>query len=74
MTGRRDLAWLLADLAATLTEVDEFLRSPAGYAALRAWYQARGNPPGFDAGLLIDSVSFTASDLREQAGQHPQHS
>jgi hypothetical protein len=29
MTGRGDAAWL-ADLADTLTEVDEFLRSPAG--------------------------------------------
>jgi ATP:corrinoid adenosyltransferase len=29
MTGRRDQAWI-ADLADTLTEVDEFLRSPAG--------------------------------------------
>jgi hypothetical protein len=72
MTGRRDQAWL-ADLAATLTEVDEFLRSPAGYAALRAWYQGRGNPAGPGAGLLIDSVSFTALSLRKQAG-HQQHS
>lgn len=69
MTGRRDQAWL-ADLADTLTEVDEFLRSPAGLAALRTWYQARGNPAGSGAGLLIDSVSFTALALRKQAGHH----
>jgi hypothetical protein len=72
MTSRRDQAWL-ADLAVTLTEVDEFLRSPAGYAALRAWYQARGNPAGSGAGLLIDSVSFAVLGLRQQAG-HQQHS
>jgi hypothetical protein len=72
MTGRRDQAWL-ADLALTLTDVDEFLRSPAGHAALTAWYQARGSiAPGFDAGNLIDGVSFTALGLRKQAGQqHP---
>jgi hypothetical protein len=45
MTGRRDQAWL-AGLAVTLTEAGEFLRSPAGLAALRTWYQARGNPAG----------------------------
>jgi hypothetical protein len=33
VTGRGGKAWL-ADLASTLTEVDEFLRSPAGHAAL----------------------------------------
>ena len=72
MTGRRDQAWL-AGLADTLTEVDEFLRSPGGHAALDDWYQARGLP-GFRSGLLIDSVSFTALDLRKQTGQHQQHS
>jgi len=69
MTGRRDQAWL-ADLAITLTEVDEFLRSPAGHAALTAWYQARGSiVPGFEAGNLIDGVSFTALLLRGRAAQ-----
>ena len=69
MTGRRDQARRLADLAEMLTEVDEFLRSPAGHAALDEWYQARGLPPS-RPGCLIDWVSFTAYDLREQAGQH----
>jgi hypothetical protein len=74
MTGRRDQAWI-ADLADTLTEVDEFLRSPAGHAALTAWYQARGGvTAGFRAGVLIDGVSFTALALRRQAAQHQQHS
>lgn len=72
MTGRRDQAWL-ADLAVTLTEAGEFLRSPSGLAALRAWYQARGSQAGFNAGLLTGSVSFTALGLRERAG-HQQHS
>jgi hypothetical protein len=43
MTGRRDQAWL-ADLADMLTEVDEFLRSPGGHAALDQWYRACGLP------------------------------
>jgi hypothetical protein len=63
VTGRGDTAWL-ADLAGTLAEVDEFLRSPAG-AALKDFYQARGsNAPGFEAGNLIDAVGFTARWLR----------
>src|SRR5258708_40165757 len=41
MTGRDDAAWL-ADLANTLTEVDEFLCTPAGHAALEDFYRARG--------------------------------
>jgi hypothetical protein len=72
MTGRRDQA-RLADLADMLTEVDEFLRSPGGHAALDQWYQARGLP-GAHAGILIDWVSFTAFGLREHAGLDPQHS
>jgi hypothetical protein len=64
MTGRDDAAWL-ADLAGTLAEVDEFLRSPAGHAALKDFYAARGsNAPGFEAGNLIDAVGFTALWLR----------
>ncbi len=67
MTGRDDLAWL-ADLAGTLTEVDEFLRTPAGHAALEGFYQARGSiAAGFEAGNLIDAVSFTALWLRGRA-------
>jgi len=70
MTGRRDTAWF-ADLADTLTQVDEFLRSPAGHAALEDFYATRGGiAGGYDAGLLIDSVGFTALWLRNRA--HPQ--
>ena len=64
MTGRGDPAWL-ADLADTLAEVDEFLRSPAGHAALEDFYRARGSiAAGHHAGNLIDDVSFTALWLR----------
>jgi len=72
MTGRRDQAWL-AGLADMLTEVDEFLRSPGGHAALEKWYQARG-PSVFHAGTLIDWVSFTAYEVCRRAGQHPRRS
>ena len=69
MTGRDDAAWL-ADLAGTLAEVDEFLRTPAGHAALEGFYQARGSiAPGFEAGNLIDAVGFTALWLRGPAAQ-----
>jgi hypothetical protein len=74
VTGRRDKAWL-ADLASTLAEVDEFLRSPAGHAALEIFYQARGSiGPGHDAGLLIDDVSFTALWLRGKTAPQAQRS
>ena len=74
MTGRRDAAWL-ANLASTLTQVDEFLRSPAGHAALEDFYAARGSiAPGYDTGLLIDDVSFTALWLRGKAAPQPQRS
>lgn len=64
MTGRGDPAWL-ADLASTLAEVDEFLRSPAGRAALEDFCRARGSiAPGHEAGNFIDEVSFTALWLR----------
>jgi len=64
VTGRGEAAWL-ADLAGTLAEVDEFLRSPAGHAAMEVFYQARGSiSPGFEAGNLIDAVGFTALWLR----------
>ncbi len=67
MTGRDDAAWL-TDLAGTLAEVDEFLRTPAGHAALEDFYQARGGlPAGFHVGNLIDAVSFTALWLRGPA-------
>ena len=73
MTGR-DAAWL-ADLAGTLAEVDEFLRTPAGHAALEGFYQARGSlAPGFEAGNLIDAVSFTPLVLRGQAAAQARRS
>ena len=74
MTGRGDAAWL-ADLAGTLAEVDEFLRSLAGHAALEIFYQARGGiAPAYDAGLLIDEVSFTALWPRGKAAPQAQRS
>ena len=64
MTGRIGKAQR-TDLADMLTEVDQFLRSPAGHAALEEYYAARGSiGPGFDAGNLVDWVSFTALWLR----------
>ncbi len=74
MTGREKAAWL-ADLADTLAEVDEFLRTPAGIAALEDFYQARGSLPArFHAGNLIDAVSFTALGLRGQAAPQARRS
>jgi hypothetical protein len=74
MTGRGDAAWL-AGLADTLTEVDEFLRTPAGIAALEDFYQARGSiAPGFHAGNLIDAVSFTTLLLRGRAAPQARRS
>jgi hypothetical protein len=73
MTGRGDTAWL-DSLAGTLAEVDESLRTPAGRAALEDYYQARGSiAPAFEAGNLIDAVSFTALSLHARvAGErHP---
>ena len=69
MTGRKDTAWL-AGLVDTLTEVGEFLRSPAGHAALEDFYACGGSrAAGFNAGYLIDSAGFTALWLRSQAAQ-----
>jgi hypothetical protein len=65
MTGRDDAAWL-ADPADT-AEADEFLRTPAGIAALTGFCRAHGSvSPRFEAGTLIDEVSFTALMLRSQ--------
>ncbi len=64
----------LAGRSGTLAEVDEFLRSPAGHAAVKDFYQARGSEaPGFEAGNLIDAVGFTALWLRlgRQQAQRP---
>jgi hypothetical protein len=67
VTGRIGKAQL-TDLADMLAEVDQFLRSAAGHAALEEYYAARGSTgPGFDAGNLVDWVSFTALWLRGKA-------
>jgi hypothetical protein len=72
MTGRVSKAQL-SDLAVMLAEVDEFLRSPYGHAALDAFYAARGNPsPGYNPGLLVDHVGFTLLWLRRQSAPHAQ--
>jgi hypothetical protein len=64
----------LADLADMLTEVDQFLRSPAGHAALREYYAARGSTgPGCEAGVLIDWVSFTEFLLRARLAGTARH-
>jgi hypothetical protein len=74
MTSRNDAAWL-ADLAGTLTEADEFLRSPAGHAALEEFYRAHGSiAPAFEAGNLIDAGSFTALWLRGKAAPQARQS
>jgi len=59
LAGRDDEAQI-ADLAALLADVDEFLRSPGVSAALEEFCAARGSiGPGYDAALLIDGISFT---------------
>ena len=59
MDGWDDQAQL-AQLARMLADVDEFLRTPGGSAALEDYYAACGSiSPGYDAGLLIDGISFT---------------
>jgi hypothetical protein len=74
MTGRDDAAWL-AGLAGTLAEVDEFLRTPAGHAALEDFCQAHGSlAAGFHAGNLTGAVSFTALWLRGPAAPRARHS
>ena len=46
-----------------------------GIAALKDFYQARGSiAPGFEAGNLIDAVSFTALWLRGRAAPQAQRS
>lgn len=72
MTGRRDTGWL-TDLADMLAEVDQFLRSPQGHAALKEYYGARhvlgaGTEPGY----LTDWVGFTEIWLRSKIAQHTQ--
>ena len=59
-----------------LTEVDQFLRSPAGHAALEEYYAARGSTgPGFRRGRFsINWVSFTALWLRGRTQPQAQRS
>jgi len=58
----------LAELARMLADVDEFLRSPGGSAALEEFCAARGGiGPGYDAALLIDGISFTVPWLRDRS-------
>ena len=75
MTSRRDIPWLTG-LADTLAEVDQFLRSPQGHAALNEYYAARSPSPfpgpGAEPGNLIDAVGFTELWLRSKITQHAQ--
>jgi hypothetical protein len=71
--GRRKAAVTLtaaeaAGLAALLTTIDEFLRSsPDVTAELAAFLGNRGSRfPGFEAGNLIDELSFTALGYRSR--------
>ena len=58
-----------ARLAETLTDIDEFLRTPGTAALLEAFYRdQRGSVrPGCDASLLIDSVGLTLYRLQLRA-------
>ena len=55
-----------AGLTETLTDIDEFLRTPGTAALLEAFYRDRRGSvrPGCDASLLIDSVGFTLYSLQ----------
>jgi hypothetical protein len=71
--GRRKAAVTLtaaetAGLAALLTTIDEFLRSsPNVTAELAAFLGSRGSRfPGFEAGNLIDELSFPALRYRNR--------
>lgn len=68
----RQLAAERAGLAEMLAEVDEFLRSPGGHAALDEWYRARGLS-GLDSGMLVDQVGLTLFSLRKYARQDRRH-
>ncbi len=55
----------LVEIGELLTDLDEFLRAWTGVAELMADYiRPRRNAPGMNAGLLIDTVSFNAANLR----------
>jgi len=60
--NRREAAGLIE----TLTDVDEFLRTPGTWALLEAFYRDRRGStyPGCDASLLIDMVGLTLWSVR----------
>jgi hypothetical protein len=63
--NRREAAGLIE----TLTDIDEFLRTPGTAALLEAFYRDRRGSvrPGCDASLLIDSAGFTLYLLQRRA-------
>ncbi len=67
-TARQRLGclWYSAAQADTLADVDEFLRTPAGTAALADFYRGlRGGPaPESDVRTLIDAVGVIAARMR----------
>jgi hypothetical protein len=58
-----------AELTELLTDIDEFLRTPGTGVLLEAFYRDRrgSTGPGYDASLLIDTVSFTLYSLQLRA-------
>jgi hypothetical protein len=62
--NRREAAGLIE----TLTDVDEFLRTPGTWALLEAFYRDRRGStlPGCDASLLIDMAGLTLWSLQRQ--------
>ena len=58
-----------AGLTGTLTDVDEFLRTPGTWALLEAFYRDRRGSafPGCDASLLIDMAGLTLWSLQRRA-------
>lgn len=58
-----------AGLTGTLTDVDEFLRTPGTWDLLEAFYRDRRGStyPGCDASALIDEVSLTLWSLQRRA-------
>jgi hypothetical protein len=63
--NRREAAGLIE----TLTDVDEFLRTPGTWALLAAFYRDRRGStyPGCDASALIDEVGLTLWSLQRRA-------
>ena len=63
--NRREAAGLIE----TLTDVDEFFRTPGTWALLEAFYRDRRGStyPGCDASALIDEVGLTLWFLQRRA-------